>query len=425
MSLNKRKIFSDSFYYIHDENNPHTFRFTLNMRDSIDAKSIEYACEKTVQRYPYLLVQAVVENEQIFIVENTRPVICKNTTEPINLMSPASNYHLLAITYYGNSICLDFSHSLMDGNMALRFTHTLLYFYCTHKYNIEVSTESIGISPDEIVDEEIENPYLKGKYFDTSKCKMSKPVDTDNACSVINDPRVKASKIYAYKITLDQEDVMKVCKVNDSSPATLFTLLMAKSLYETTKSDHVICGIATNLRPALKTPKSHYSTVGNIYFEYDRALRNLSFSKQCSILRGRVILKSRPEELAEGLRNSYKFYKYINSLPTIKERRDILYKLVKGALRKSTCNVSYTGQSHFGELDTYVDTMFVDLETDTGSPTLEILSAGGKFCLTYMQPFQGDVFFNAFLDEFVKLGMPYEIFSEGFVNISGSDFKAV
>lgn len=138
-------------------------------------------------------------------------------------------------------------------------------------------------------------------------------------------------------------------------------------------------------------------------------------------MRGRVILKTRTEELAQGLRESYKFYQYLDSIPTVKERCDLLQKLVKGALRASTCNVSYTGQSNFGELDKYVDTMFVDLATDTGNPTLEILCAGGKFCLTYMQPFQGDVFFNAFLDELKKIGMPYKKFSEGFIKLSGSD----
>lgn len=144
-------------------------------------------------------------------------------------------------------------------------------FLLYKKYGIDVPHEGIGTNPKEITDEEIEDPYLAGKFFDTPDCKMSKPVDTDKALNVSSDPRVKKSKVYAYKITVSEDDVLRVCIDIDSSPATLFTLLMAKSLYEKTMSEHVICAIATNLRPALKTPKSHYDTVNDVHFEYDKA----------------------------------------------------------------------------------------------------------------------------------------------------------
>ena len=74
----------------------------------------------------------------------------------IILNSEESNYHLILFQYSDdNYIIINMSHALADGVATYALIRTLLYYYITNAFKIELSKENIRLVEDEISEEKI------------------------------------------------------------------------------------------------------------------------------------------------------------------------------------------------------------------------------------------------------------------------------
>ena len=106
------------------------------MRDLIEQEVLRHAVDITMQRYSYFCVE-LQKNEQYSFIENHRPIIITNSLKGVELNSEASNYHMIAFAWKDNWIILDIFHGMTDGTGAYEIIKTLLYYYCSERYNIQ------------------------------------------------------------------------------------------------------------------------------------------------------------------------------------------------------------------------------------------------------------------------------------------------
>jgi hypothetical protein len=65
---------------------------------------------------------------------------------------------MIAFCWEDNWIILDVFHGMTDGTGAYEVVRTLLYYYCSERYNVKLNDEGIRLAGDEISAEEWDDP---------------------------------------------------------------------------------------------------------------------------------------------------------------------------------------------------------------------------------------------------------------------------
>ena len=130
--------------------NPHTFRVTVKTKDMVEQSVLEEAVAKTMKRYPYFAMQIDKGENEIFFADNPRPMIVLHRDDPPVLGSEEVNGHLLNISWWKNKIHIDVYHALTDGGGIYPMIKTLLYYYCSSYYEMDLSTDGSRLSDDPV-----------------------------------------------------------------------------------------------------------------------------------------------------------------------------------------------------------------------------------------------------------------------------------
>lgn len=131
---------------------------SIRMNEEVDEAALRYAVGLVTQRYPYFCVELQKQGSQWGFVENSRPIVVLHSPAGVELNSAAANYHLLAFSWHVDCIDMDVSHALTDATGAIEVVRTLLYYYCSQRYGIALSTGHIRLAGDVIPSEEWEDP---------------------------------------------------------------------------------------------------------------------------------------------------------------------------------------------------------------------------------------------------------------------------
>ena len=120
-------------------------RFRIRMRDPVDGEVLGRAVERTMERYPYFLVE-LKKGEDYYLAENHRPVVVSHGLSGVTLNTAASNYHLLAFSYWEDWVILDLSHAMTDGVAAYELIRTFLYYYLSARYGVDLPREGVRLA---------------------------------------------------------------------------------------------------------------------------------------------------------------------------------------------------------------------------------------------------------------------------------------
>ncbi|MEE1158828.1 MAG: hypothetical protein UHS51_05345, partial [Atopobiaceae bacterium] len=151
----KQKLFTElRMLYASSRECPNNFRMRIRMRDLIDPAALRNAVDATMKRYPYFCVELQKENGQLVFVENHRPVVISHSMRGVELNSEDSNFHMIAFCRQDNWITLDVFHGMTDGTGAYEVIRTLLYYYCSERYQVVLKDEGIRLAGDAICEEE-------------------------------------------------------------------------------------------------------------------------------------------------------------------------------------------------------------------------------------------------------------------------------
>ena len=416
-----KRIDAERFYtYWADSQHSWTVRFIMTLCDDIDRSMLQEAVAATQQRYPYYSVRLCkttdAEGREYYALdENLLPWVVMPSRQPACLLSPESNHNLLAFACWDNSIAIDFFHALTDGTGGYNVLRTLLYEYCRRRYDSQLSREGVRVAGDDISPEELTDPGSlprPDKLNPLPVPPVPVPINlTKEAVVPLSDT------LETVCIEIDEQQMMKYVSGEDTSPATLVSLLVARAIARLhgdrsamplcsakNKEAVPVTALAINQRPALGIPLASPSLASALRLSLKNEMQDMPIDLQQTIYRGMVVLQSNADNVAAGFWQSKGMMDQLDQIPTVKGRHQAMQGAYERAL--STCSfvVSYVGKARFGAAERYVTHFCTEVWTHYAL-TIEMSAVGGKFCISWMHRFSTDVYLDALFDEMRQLGL--------------------
>ena len=405
----EQKLFTElRSLYVTSKESPNEIRIKIRIRDMIDPEILRHAVETTIERYPYFCVELQKKGGQYIFAENHRPVVITNSLHGVALNSEASNYHMIAFCWQDNWIILDVFHGMTDGTGAYEVVRTLLYYYCSERYNVNLNEEGIRLVGDEISAEEWDDPVANRTELPNPRRneQMSDALNLTTCAGLEADHRNTV-----YSIAISESEFMRFSLDNDGSPGTMVSLLLSRAIAKLypDAEDIIRITLCVNQRNALHAPMAHQSLVGGVFLEYKEKMRDWPLAKQATAYRGMVFAQTQEENVLMGVSSIKGINGLILSKESDQERLGVASYINALASRVVTATVSYVGKANYREAEQYIR----DFRTWTASPanglTIEISAVNGRFTLDFLQTFSSPIFVNAFLKELEENGIVYDL----------------
>lgn len=393
--------------YSTSKKRPNEIRIRIRMRDLIDPDVLRRAVDTTMERYPYFCVELQKKDGRYIFAENRRPVVITHSLHGVDLNSPESNYHMIAFCWQDNWIILDVFHGMTDGTGAYEIVRTLLYYYCSGRYNVTLNDSGIRLAGDEISQEEWIDPVAGRTDLPTPpRAELSDALSLTASAGLDKDGRHTV-----YSIAISESEFMRFNLDNDGSPGTMVSLLLSRAIAKLFPAAENVIRIAlcVNQRKALHAPLAHQSLVGGVMLEYKDKLRDWPLDRQATAYRGMVFAQSQEEVVLGGLASSSGICRMILSKDSDQERIGVAGYIEKLAGRIVTATVSYVGKANYREAERYIRDFRLWTSPASNDLLIEISAVNGRFTLEFIQRFSSPVYVNAFLKELEENGIQYDL----------------
>ena len=398
----------DPNFYSESRNSSIVMHYEMRMKDPVDGVILDWAVNYASQRYPYFKVRVDREGESLVINPNPLPIVVRyGIDKPVALCSRESNFHVCAVIYQDNTIFFELSHMMSDGQGRQPWVKSILYYYLSKRYGVQLDPTDINLVDTPITDDEIGNPFPADIPAD------QKPFFSDNhAWMHLDDYGYVREDLTPtlYKLTCGEDALMAICNADDSTPATLCTNLFARAIRRVHGDSTVypIVGqMCVNHRPGLGCPKNYHFLISAFKMAYEEEFFNLDTSEEGTVARGQVLLNSDAQNSLAFAAAYRKYVEYLESLPTLEEKRHFA-RLVP-PFATSTFLVSYVKKVDYGPAMPYIDSVYPHIGLPGMPPLLEINAMGGNFCLIFCQNFRTDVYAKAFVEELHDLGIESQL----------------
>ena len=393
--------------YATSKERPNEIRIRIRMRDMIDPEILRHAVDTTMERYPYFCVELQKKDGQCIFAENHRPVVITNSLHGVALNSEASNYHMIAFCWQDNWIILDVFHGMTDGTGAYEVVRTLLYYYCSERYDVKLKEEGIRLVGDEISEEEWSDPVVNRTDLPIPpRTELSDAFSPSASAGLEKDDRHTV-----FSIAISESEFMRFNLDNDGSPGTMVSLLLSRAIAKLfpTAENAIRIALCVNQRKALHAPLAHQSLVGGIMLEYKEKLRDWPLDRQATAYRGMVYAQSQEENVLMGLASTSGICRMILSKESDQERQGIAGYINDLASRVVTATVSYVGKANYREAEKYIRDFRLWTSPSSNDLLIEISAVNGRFTLDFIQQFSSPIYVNAFLKELEDNGIVYDL----------------
>lgn len=405
----EQKLFTElRTLYTTTKEAPAEIRIRIRMRDLIDPEILRRAVDTTMERYPYFCVELQKKEGGFVYAENHRPVVISDSLHGAELNSEETNYHMIAFCWQDNMIILDVFHGLTDGTGAYEVVRTLLYYYCSERYNVSLKEDGIRLVGDEISAEEWIDPVVSRTDLPTPKQNelMSDALNVITTAGLEEDRRHTV-----YSVAISEKEFMRFNLDNDGSPGTMVALLLSRAIAKLfPESENAIrIALCVNQRKALNAPLAHQSLVGGVMLEYKDKLRDWSLEMQGTAYRGMVFAQTQEENVLRGIAS----FKGVNGMLLTKEsdqeRIGVASYINSLAGKLTTATVSYVGKADYKEAEQYIRDFRLWTSPMGNNLLVEISAVNGRFTLDFLQSFSSPVIVNAFLKELDENGIIYDL----------------
>ena len=405
----EQKLFTElRTLYTTTKEAPAEIRIRIRMRDLIDPEILRRAVDTTMERYPYFCVELQKKEGGFVYAENHRPVVISDSLHGAELNSEETNYHMIAFSWQDNMIILDVFHGLTDGTGAYEVVRTLLYYYCSERYNVSLKEDGIRLVGDEISAEEWIDPVVSRTDLPTPKQNelMSDALNVITTAGLEEDRRHTV-----YSVAISEKEFMRFNLDNDGSPGTMVALLLSRAIAKLfPESENAIrIALCVNQRKALNAPLAHQSLVGGVMLEYKDKLRDWSLEMQGTAYRGMVFAQTQEENVLRGIAS----FKGVNGMLLTKEsdqeRIGVASYINSLAGKLTTATVSYVGKADYKEAEQYIRDFRLWTSPMGNNLLVEISAVNGRFTLDFLQSFSSPVIVNAFLKELDENGIIYDL----------------
>ncbi len=396
----KKRLFSEyRMIYSLTDDYPSTMRFIIELKDNIKLSSLRFAINMVQKRYPYLCVELKKDEEGFYFIKNDREILLEKRGKEVLLNSLESNYHFMAFSYDDKHITYDMSHAIADGNTAYEVIRTLLYYYISNAYQVNLSKENIRLVEDDISEEEYIDPLLKYKGIKMENVVM-KP-----ALSLFKNADEK-NKTH-WHLSIEEKELLDIAKTLKASPGTLMLILLGKTIYKLNKDSEydIRLNLCYDERKILNTPLAHNSLVGGIHYKYKD---DLSLEEAIKELRENIKRKIQPKNANILLNNYIGILNILSELKDDNQIRQLVETINQKTSSLITSSLSYVGKANFGDAEKYI-TDFVTIANVRIGVLIELAAVNNKFYLDFVQNIEGDEYFNSFTQELNNINLKYEI----------------
>ena len=354
------------------------------MQDRIDYALLKLSVDTTMRRYPYFCVRLREEGNEFVFADNQSPVVVADSPPGMTLNAEESNYHMLTFSGYDDWLVVDVFHGLTDATGIYEVIRTLLYYYCSQRYNRTLSAQGIRTADDEVSPEEWECPVQKIVNLPPPPRYEMPPAM--NLAATANLPIEDFATVYG--VLISEADFMRFNKENGASPATMVSLLLSRALTKINpnSSEAIRIILSVNQRKALHTPLAHQSLVGGALLEYGEALRNLPLHEQVKAYRKMVSEQTTEKNVLVGVSSVANLTQLLLAKNTAKERTELASYVDKMASVIGTACVSYVGKANFKEAEKYIRE-FHTWSYSTLPLTIQMSAVNGRFTLDIIQKF--------------------------------------
>ena len=393
--------------YVTTKESPNEIRLRIRMRDLIDPQIFRHAVDTTMKRYPYFLVELQRRNGEFYFAENHRPVVITNSLHGVELNSEDSNFHMIAFCWQDNWIILDVFHGMTDGAGAYEVMRTLLYYYCSERYNVELNDEGIRLVGDEISEEEWADPVANRTDLPTpTRNEMPNALNPVAAAGLEEDRQQTA-----YSIAISESEFMRFTLDNDGSPGTMVALLLSRAIAKLfpEAEDAIRIALCVNQRKALGTPLAHQSLVGGVMLEFKDKMRDWPLERQGTIYRGMVFAQTEEETVLAGAASNAGMVQMILSKESDAERLEVIAAINEMTKKLITATVSYVGKANYKEAEQYIRDFRSWTSSASNGLLVEIAAVNGRFVIDFLQKFSSPLYVNAFLKELEDNGIVYDL----------------
>ena len=395
------------------EADPHTYRITIKLKDLVDGTILRQAVDLTMQRYPYFCVRLSIEDGALFFEDNPAPVPIFVGKRRTLLSSEETDGHLMAFCYWKNRLYLDVYHGLTDGGGIGPLIKTLLYHYCSLYYEIPLSTEGIRLSDSPVLSEEWEDPAKKP----LSATKTGLVSKWEQPAFQLQDGGIvqMLPDAWVYNIRIPEKEFMRFNISNDGSPATIASLLLARTIQALHPEAELptVIAMCVNQRKALKAPFAHQSLVGDVRLPYKEKMKKMPFAAQATCFRGMVSLQSDNDMVLDEIRDYQALMRHLETLDSMEARKAWCVQRMEALSRCITATVSYVGKATLGEAERYIQEYEALPSTALPSThvplTIEMSAINGYFFLNFIQYFQETDYLNMFIRQLRENDIDYDV----------------
>ncbi len=397
----------DPLFYISSPEMPFSIRIEITLKEAIKRESLEHAVNTAIKRYPYFKIRVVRDGESYTCVPNPLPIVVFEGIEPLPLGSEQVNFQLMAIGFFEKTIYLHISHVITDGGGFSPFMKTLLYYYISSCYNVELDPAGINLADSPLFDDEISNPYPEEKIRNASPLYTLKKKDYFR---LADGGHVSDANGRVFRFRVKEKDLVDFSFDHDGSPCALISVLMAKaiwSLHPDEKKD-IVSAVSFNLRPGLENKHNYRMLCSAIMLRYAAKLKNEPILHLCTCSRGMITVQSQPENVLYYTKEMTKWVESVNALDTLEEKKKICSEKALSDSIDNTFSISYVGRLGWGELEKYIESIYNITDGSTYKTAfIEVSSVNGYFDIALIQGFSSDAYYRELLKKFSYIGIPH------------------
>ena len=390
--------------YLYQKNGMESEVMEITFHKKVSGSFLNQALLEAIKRYPYLNTKLVELDGDFYIIQNEMALTARKTEKLAKLGHISCGYHLVDVTYYGNTVYVSWHHALCDGKGIKPFVETLIYYYCKLRYKSRASNDGIRLADSPLLPNETAEPNLGSYTYDESKSDV--PVSRD-AYAIPENVVEEHNTDYRYDIQIPASSFMKVCKENRATPVILTSLLLSEgiaSLYPDFDKP-INANIAVDIRDALDLPNTFKNCVRSMPLPFSRDFLEMTLSERAEKQRAILGAQRDRDLLRKAANSSLGMFDRLDTLPDYEAKQKMM-DFFNGMLI-NTYVISYLGQMTVNENAKYIKKMCF-YNSGAAGLGVTMLSVGDKFCLNFKQSFESDKYVKAFLTGLDKLGIEYK-----------------
>ena len=263
--------------------NPLTITIGFKLKEGVSRESLKKALLDTLKVYPYFKRSIIFRNGKYIMTENPMEFVIMEKDRVIAPSMPEANFHMVTISYKGNSIKFGFDHAGTDGGAALRFLSTYFFYYFSDfnkmEYDVPDNVRSLKDIP---INGQDEDAFLKVMpVLPEDGTDANKEAKTDKETFAPpeikgNPPVTEFADGNRYLIALDGKSFIDYCKKLKGTPQSTLSLLVAKALEKPHKDNKKPIRITfpVSIRKAFGNEESLMSQIVAAEYVYDATSLN-------------------------------------------------------------------------------------------------------------------------------------------------------